>query len=46
MDADSETNDYRKVMGVVAIREEEIFISGAEIFMEYYSEDSGRVRSG
>ena len=32
------TNEYREVMGIIAIREEAILISGGEMFIEYITQ--------
>ena len=35
---DFETNECRKVMGIIAIHEEEILMSGKEMFVEYITQ--------
>ena len=36
--ADSETKEERNVMGIITIREEEILVSGKEMFLEYITQ--------
>ena len=40
---DFETKEERKVMGTISIREEEIFMSGKEMFLEYITQ---RIQEG
>ena len=38
MGENSETNEHRKATGIIDIREEEISISGKEMFIEYITQ--------